>query len=864
MKFKPVNLKVNYTKERYAISENQHPVFTWSAVTDYDGSYQSQYRIIVRFEDKILWDSGSVKTHKMKAVYCGSTLPSGAYINWEIELTDNMNRKSRKAYSYFKTALFDEWQGRWICAEKDEGNSVLYFTKHFRIKELPKRAVLYHCGLGLDKAYINGQETDPFRLEPVFTNYRKECQYITSVLNTNTLKIGENIIGIAVGSGWRKNYGRYLNNLSTDRKIEFMGDICLNAQLTMYFDDGTEICVPTDDSWSYDTGAAEYAHLFNGEVYNENREDSTWCTLGLKNGKGVRYSDFSAGRLVPQTVEPVCIKREIQPIRSYRLNGKIIYDFGENFAGTVRIRGIIKSPNGAHIVIRHAEETDESGELYTASLRSAEAKDTYISRSGERTIDYSPYFTYHGFRYASLEITGASACDIEVTALNFYTDIDNKAFFKCGNALVNEFYACAIRTERNNIHSIASDCPQRDERMGWLNDATVRFLAMPYEFDTERLFEKIIGDIVNEQDEEGRITCTAPFVYGERPADPVCSSFLIAAYEYYIKTGDIGIISKYYGNFIKWNDYLASRAQGGIVEYSYYGDWAGPEDCCRSVSVMAGSDKKKLEEYDTQAAESLFIPGIMVSTGCHYLNYKLLVKFAELLERTEDVERFELAAEHVKEAYIDKWFNKRTAAVYNGSQACQAFSLFIGIIPEKYTARAAELMNEAAVSAGYRIQTGNIITPMLLKMLSEYGYTNTAWRLMTRDGYPSWGYMIANGATTIWERFELKKHGGMNSHNHPMYAAARIWLYESLAGFKTIIPNEEYGADIRMPSELLYFEIEIPISNSSIYIKCEKKYGKLCTFTKVPFGVKLHLKCGEKMFIHTAGFHTENTKIDGD
>ena len=844
MNFKPIKLKVNYTDEKYAVSHTQRPMFSWGAEHTLKNAVQSEYRICVEFAGEVLWDSGFVKSDLQTAVYGGSPLPSGAAVKWSLIIRDNFGNISRRAESFFKTALFEPWQGRWIGPDKDYGHKVIYFKKDFVLDKLPQRAVLYHCGIGLDKAYINGVPTNEYRLSPPFTNYAKACSYVTDIINTLSLCVGKNTVNIGVAGGWRKNYGRYLENLSEERQIEFMGEIALNAMLVLYFNDGKQIVVATNTDWDVCDGKIVYAHLFNGERYDDNYPAGK---LGKAKLSGLKT------KLTPQTIEPVCIKREIVPRRRHVIDGINIYDFGENFSGVVRLKinGICKG--SVSFIVRHAEELDENGTLYTKPLRSAEATDVYSAKDGKCSIDYSPEFTYHGFRYASLEICGDYVGEIEVSAFNFYTDIDTDGFFKCSNPLVNAFYKCVIRTERSNLHSIATDCPQRDERMGWLNDATVRFLAMGYNFHIPGLFAKTAEDIKNEQDSAGRITCTAPFVYGERPADPVCTSFLITAMEYYKWTGSIELIERHYEDFCAWDNYLHTRCTTGLVDYTYYGDWAGPEDCCYAVSTIGASETEKSEEYDTQAANSIYLPGIIISSGCHYLNCILLTEFSRLLGK--DGSQFQERAKQIQAAYLEKWLNRATGEIYNGSQACQAFSLFIGIIPAEYTKKAAEVMNRAVKDAGYRLQTGNITTPLLLDMLSKYGYNNTAWRLLTRDKYPSWGYMLANGATTLWERFEYKKHSGMNSHNHPMYGAAIRWLYENLAGFRVYIPLKEYVLAPDLPEDLLYFEMQIPLLSGDIYIKCEKKYGAFFVFLDVPFGMKVRLRIKEKELCFGSGYH---------
>lgn len=826
---KPIDLKVNYTKPEYAVADTEFPVFTWGCENlSEDECYQNGYRIIVFYNNEILWDSGYSKDLNMRCVYSGKALPSGAIVEWKLQLTDNMGNVTKFVYSYFKTVCFDALCGEWIKTSFDCHNSVVNFKKEFELSQMPERAVMYYCGLGLSKPYINGLETDNYRLQPAFTNYKKQAQYVTIPLDVSMFKCGLNEVRIAVAGGWRKNYGKYLENMSSNRSIEFMGDICLWAMLVLYNKSGRRKIYSTDLSWSCAVGNITYSHLFNGEVFDETAQRNKW--------EKVCISDFSPNTLVPQCIEPVCVKREIKPVCSYLKNGIRIYDFGENLAGVVHLRAKGFGKNVCFIM-HHAEEINDSGELFTDTLRSAEAMDKYICIDGECNVDFTPMFTYHGFRFVSLEIQGDFEGEIDLTALSFYTDIDTDSHFYCGNQIMNEIYRAALRTERCNIHSIASDCPQRDERMAWMNDATVRFMSMPYNFNIPRLFEKIADDISNEQSDDGALTCTAPFVFGERPADPVCSAYLIAVYEYYKFTGDDRLIRKHYDSMANWNRCLKSYTHNGIVNYSYYGDWAGPADCCYSTATIGNSDVLKTEEYDPGAANSMYLSGEMISTAVYYMNLTLMEVFAQIISK--DATEFTVEKERVQRAYIEKWFDAETVSIGNNSQGECAISLYVGILPKEYENEIAKKMAMAVTNSGTRITTGNITTPILFDMLTKYGYTDIAWSLITSTTYPSIGYMIENGATTIWERFELKKESGMNSHNHPMYGAMIGWLYRSMAGFKVIEPAKNYVLKPCIPEDLKYFEMKIPILAGSIYIKYENKYGMEVLFVNIPAGIKV-------------------------
>jgi alpha-L-rhamnosidase len=386
----------------------------------------------------------------------------------------------------------------------------------------------------------------------------------------------------------------------------------------------------------------------------------------------------------------------------------------------------------------------------------------------------------------------------------------------------------------SNLQHLATDCPQRGERLGWMNDATVRFEETAYNFNTNRLFRKISADVMDEQDKKsGAITCTAPYVGGSRPADPVCSSYLVLGLENLIHYGDTDTIGKHYESYKKWNECLSAlRNAEGIVEYAHYGDWASPKDSC-----TGGFD----------AVKSAVTDPYLMSTGYHYLNSILLARFAEALGKTDEQKSHLEYAEDVRRAIIKKWFDPRDARIGSGSQGSQAFALWLGVIPKEHERRAAKRMLEAVESVGYRITTGNLTTKYLLDMLAKYGYEDAAWKLLCREEYPSWGYMIQHGATTVWERFEQKRGSVMNSHSHPMYGAVGYWLYAYLLGIKPQKNGyEEFEIAPVFPKGLHYAEGRVSTTYGDIYLCWRREVDHLYITIDVPFGTKATLRAFEE------------------
>lgn len=836
MHFKATQLAVDYGRTPPVVTDQRYPLFSWAAEHEGAGQFQSAYRVTV----ENLWDSGWVESKKQCCRYQGPPFASGKKVSWSVTLKDKDGNVSEPAQSSFLTALYEPWHAKWITSPEDKIGAAKYFVKPFEVGDGLINAVLFVCGVGYQSVSVNGKKADSAYLQPAHSNYKKQCYYVTLPV-TELLHSGKNSIGVIVGEGWRRNYGKYLEVLS--REVEFFGVPQLTAQLMLEYQDGSKYWVDTDESWLCGKGGIVQNHLFDGEVYNAKDEIVGWDKPEF-NGDGFVNAVIAEqlGELKAQIIPPIAAKKRIRPKTILPLGaGRYMCDFGTNIAGVAHLSIPPQMPAGTHITLTYSEQMQPGGMPEMETARWAKSQDAYIVGQQQETVDWEPLFTYHGFRYILVEGWCGAFEAKNIEAVFLYSDVDNSSYFRCGSAVINALQECIVQTERNNLYGIATDCPQRDERMGWMNDATVRFEETPYNFDMGRLLPKIIQDIRAEQEEDGSITCVAPRVYGERPADPVCSSYLVAGRQSLLHYGNAELISEYYQAFKAWNECLKNHSEDGIVTYSYYGDWAGPGDCC---------------DEPLNGAQSIFTPGILLSTGYHYYNYCLLAQFADCLGEKEEAQKNRQEAERVRGAFLKKWWNGEEGIVGRGSQGSQAFALWLGILPEEGRKKAAKKLHEAVKNVGYRITTGNLTTRYLFDMLTEYGYVDDAYRLITREEYPSWGYMLQNGATTVWERFEWKKNSTMNSHDHPMYGAVGYWFYRYLAG---LCPGQfgwqEFKVEPYFPEKLMYAEAQVDTPYGAIYVKWQKMDGERYLTIKVPFGCHAEVVLGEKRTELLSGVH---------
>jgi alpha-L-rhamnosidase len=842
--FKPIKIRINGGLLRGGdadrIAAGNSTVISWGAVSDARDAIQSAYRIKVKCADRLLWDSEWVASQSQQVVYAGGDLPHGERIDIYIRLRDNYNSESETGHDYFYNGILPLWDNPqnacWITASEDEPRRAIYFKKRFTAQKEIASVCAYVCGIGYHKVFVNGSEIDDAVMSPVHSNYAKTCYY-TVTPGITAFAAGENIIEIILADGWRRLQSAFIRANTAERPIEFFGIPQLAAVFDIKYKDGSSESISTGPDWTWTHGPIIMHDLFDGETYDASFV-STDC-------KPVKTVPAPCERILPQTLEPI---REKEVYRAGSVfsprDGVYVADFGQNIAGIPRIR-LPKMKRGQTIKITCHEFLDEDGSLYTATLREAKCTDTYIASGDEKDLEiWQPHFTYHGFRYAQIEGWEGIPPKEDLYAVALYTDIKNDSFFSCGSALINTIHNNAIQTEKANIHGILTDCPQRDERMGWLNDATVRFEETPYNFDTGRLFPKVIRDVLDSQEKDGSIHCTAPYVFGGSPGDPVCSSFLVAGLEAYTRSADARIIEDGYEGWAAWERFLLSKSTGYIVDYSYYGDWAGPAYAC----------------ITPEHAVSAVTPGILMSTGYSYFNAKTLAYFASVLNKEDEQKDWQRTADEIRSAFLAKWWDPETALVATGSQACQAFALWLGILPEEGRAKAAKAMRDDLVRNDYKITTGNLCTRYLFDMLAEYGYIDDAYKLITREAYPSYGFMIQNEATTIWERFELKKDPGMNSHCHPMYGAVGYWFYAYLCGIKIVSP---YEVTIKpyLPEQLLSAHASVDTVCGDIYVRWVKRFGKAYLYITIPFGVTAGVEFGGKTFRVGSGSHIYETEI---
>ena len=737
------------------------PRFSWIFDSvGYEGQRAYHIRVsAVKPREGDMWDSGEIAGSEcLNIAYAGKTLESTCIYYAHLEVIGNSGAKAC-ATATFEMGLLHEsdWKGTWAGTNANYQGNTTVVRKVFPLQRTDiLRARVYLLGIGYHELFMNGHKVTGDVLAPSTCDYRRRMYYKTYDV-TQFLTQGDNCIAVELGYGW---YGK--KALLLQMFVEY-------SDHTRY-DDQTYL----DGQWWVGCGSYMTNSIYGGEIYDASAalDKGDWKLASFKSDwdRDWMYAFYQLTENVPKladTVEPIRVCREYAPVNVKKVDEQTsVYDFGQNLSGWAKLR--LKGTRGSKIYMRYAEQCDKRGFVNQKNLRTAKTQDVYIL-SGEPQETYAPRFTYHGFQYMQV-VTEGDVEILEATAQHVHNDVRQVGAFRCSDETLNRLHECAVITEQNNLHSIMTDCPQRDERLGWLNDLSSRIYQSIHNFDLAQMIPKVLDDIVDTQDEDGAIADTAPFIGGTKPADPICASFILfgwMAYRYY---GDKRILEKHFEHFEKWLNYLIGESDGMLLDISYYGDWVVPE---------CYSDTKTSGRYISSA----------------YLNWqiRLMIKIASVLGKEEKVSKLNALLAQSNAALNREYYNEKTKNYGNGLQTENALALSIGYAPEKDRADIAENIAKDVVAKGYHNTSGNQGYRHFFYSMCDAGYAEMMLKVLKNPEYPGWGYMLANGATTIWERWEKTMQLEMHSFDHPMFASFDGIFYNYLAGIQ--IDENAFGCD---------------------------------------------------------------------
>ena len=782
----PTALKCEYRVNPLGIDANP-PRLSWILESSDRGQKQTAYRVLVASnEEKLkgnqgdLWDSKKISSDQsVHVVYAGQPLRSRMRCHWKTRVWD----KDGKVSAWSQPALWSmgllkraDWKAKWICFDTAPFNEdpelhlppSPYLRKEFKVNRKIRRATVYVSALGLFELFINGHRVGRDHFTPGWTNYRKRVYYLTYDV-TDLLKDGDNAIGAILANGWYAGYvGFAPMHKKRARDRAFYGQTpALLAQLEIEYEDGKIQTVATDKNWKASTGPIRKTDILMGETYDARLEMPGWNRPGFDDQawKVVTLMDAAKCKLEAYPGVTVQVTQEIRPIEITKpKEGVYVFNMGQNFAGRVRLK--VKGKAGTKVVLRFAEMLHKDGSIMTENLRRARCTDTYIFRGNGKDEIWEPRFTYHGFQY--VELTGyPGKPDLgAITGIVLHSAAPVAGSFECSNAMVNKLYSNITWTQRANFFDIPTDCPQRDERLGWTGDAQIYIRSATYNMDVAAFFKKWLVNLEDDQRPSGAFPDFAPLPYLQyEPSPGWMDAGVICPFTIYQVYGDTHVIERHYEAMTKFmhfllrtsNDYLRSPRGHS------WGDWL-------SIGGRTSND--------------------LIATAYFAYDAKLMAEMAAAIGRMEDAQRYARLFDNIKTAF-NKAYVSANGRIKGDTQTCYAMALYMDLLPQALRKKAGARLVELIRERNWHLSTGFLGVKYLLPALTEEGYVDVAFRLLTNKTYPSWGYSIENGATTIWERWNSYKKGKgfqdsyMNSFNHYAFGSVCEWMFASMAGIDT-------------------------------------------------------------------------------
>lgn len=748
----PSDLRCEYLRNALGIDVRK-PRFSWLLTNSQRGELQSAYQVLVATSPELLdqqkgnqWDSGEVKSdNSIQVAYAGQPLTSGQRYYWKVRYWD----KEGRASPYSKPAWFEmgllsrkEWKGQWISG----GNEL---RREFQIPGAVTRARVYVTALGYYELRINGKRVGKRVLDPAFTTYPKRVLYATYDV-TSMLNEGPNAIGAMLGGGWATlqipggTYKRYYKSPA------------LMLQLNVDLQGGQHFSLTSDGSWKATQGPILSDSIYNGEVYDARRETSGWDRPGYDDSawKQAVVVPDSRGILSAEMMPPIRVVDEIVP-RSITnpKPGVYVYDMGQNMSGWARL--CVRGPRGTRVTMRYAELLYSNGLINRANLRSAKARDVYILKGGGLET-YAPHFTYHGFRY--VEVTGFPGTPslASIRGEVVHTAVATVGSFAASKEILNQIHHLVYWSQLTNLFSIPTDCDQRDERQGWMGDAQATAEEAMMNFGMAAFYTNFIRDIRDAQGADGSLPSTVPYRWGLFPGDLGWeSAYPLLCWYMWQHYGDRRVLEENYAGLKKFAEFLRSRASGNVFRYHHEGDW---------VAVV-------------------HTPGDYIADAWYYYDVEIVSHIARILGNSADAATYSQLAGQIKQAFNQTFFNAKTKEYANGTQTANAMALFLKLVPhDQRSGVTTNLTNDILYYHNTHLTTGFIGVKFLMPALSMIGRSDLAYDLATQTTYPSWGYMVKRGATTLWELWQDKTGPSMNSHDHVMFGSVDAWFYRALAG----------------------------------------------------------------------------------
>ena len=778
------NLRCEYKADPIGMDVGK-PRLSWELENQERSVLETSYEIRVAQSEadlakgKLLWDSGrQLSEASVQVEYGGPALESRRIYYWQVRVQDNhghLSDWSQPAHWEMGLLVATDWKAKWITPDllEDEtkSNPAPLLRTEFSIDKKVERARLYATAMGLYEMSLNGKRVGDEYFTPGWTSFDFRYQYQTYDV-TSSLKNGANCLAAMLGDGWFR--GRVAWD---DKRNSYGKKLALLAQLVITYKDGAQQIVGTDDRWKSATGAVLESDIYNGETYDARLEQPGWNEAGFdhKNWRSVTVLPPPKAKLVAPAGPPVKAMEQITPVKVLKTpGGDTVLDMGQNMVGWIHFR--LSAPAGTVITLRHAEVLDKTGNFYTANLRSAKQTIRYTAK-GQGTETFQPHFTFQGFRYVSVRGWPGEVNPGDFTGMVVHSAMSRTGTFETSNPLLNQLQHNIVWGQKGNFLDVPTDCPQRDERLGWTGDAQVFASTASFNHDTAAFYTKWLSDVALDQEDDGAVPFVIPNVLSHQTRMGSAASAgwadvaVIVPWVVYQSYGDKRILEEQYPSMKAWVEYMRRQAGEKYIWKNgfSFGDWLAFATT-NADYPGATTDKDLLQ------------------TAYFARSTALLAKTSYVLGKKEEAAEYATLEEKIVSAF-QKEFVTPNGRLSSNTQTAYALALEFDLLPQEQRPAAAARLAEDINKFGH-LTTGFLGTPVLCRALSDYGYLDLAYMLLNRTEYPSWLYPVMKDATTIWERWDgIKPDGsfqdpGMNSFNHYAYGAIGEWMYRVVAGIE--------------------------------------------------------------------------------
>lgn len=809
-----VDLRIDYMENPIGI-DNPVPRLSWKISDRRQGAHQTAYRIIVGTDSiNILngqgnvWDTGKLESDRILVTYEGKRIKPFTRYYWKVISWGMDGKETPSSVNSFETGMMDmkNWQGSWIGDGRDINfEPASYFRKRFSVKKTIKYARAYIAVAGLYELYINGEKVGNHCLDPMYTRFDRRNLYVTYDV-TNRLQEKDNAIGVLLGNGWYNHQSKAVWDF--DRAPwRNRPAFCLDLRIT--YTDGTTETIPTDLSWRKSEGPLIFNSIYTGEHYDARLEQEGWDRPEFDDSKwhGVAYRAVPSGNVSAQQVRPIRDALAIPAISIRKFDEKTyLFDFGQNISGVTQIK--VSGEEGTEVKIKHGERLYDNGHVDQSNIdvyyRGDREKDPFqtdiLILSGKGEDEFMAKFNYKGFRY--VEVTSNKPIELNKSSLMAYfrhSDVLPIGKINTSNRLINGLWRATNNAYLSNLMGYPTDCPQR-EKNGWTGDGHFAIETALYNFDGITVYEKWLADHRDEQQPNGvlpDIIPTGGWGYGTDNGLDWTSTIAIIPWNLYLFYGDSKPLADCYENIKRYVNYVDRTSPNHLTSWGR-GDW---------VPVKSHSNKE------------------LTSSVYFYVDTKILSEAAKLFNKEDDYLHYSTLANDIKKAINDKYLNSETGIYANGSQTELSVPLQWKVVPENMIPKVAHNLAKKVEEAGFHLDVGVLGAKAILNALSENGYPEAAYKLAVQETYPSWGWWIVNGATTLLENWDLKAKRDI-SDNHMMFGEIGGWFFKGLGGIFPDPSQPGFKHIIFRPNfvkELNHFEAEYESLYGKIVSKWEWK-----------------------------------------